>query len=308
MGLGCMKMTNAYGTPERSENLATIHAALDEGVTYLNAADYYGGGDVEMVIGEAIRGRKRDNVYLAVKFGALVSPDGKMYGIDVRPQTVKNFLTYSLKRLGLDYIDLYQPGRANPYIPIEETIGAVADLVKEGYVRHIGVSEVDTETLRRANATHHITLAEMNYSMVNRSIEREFLPMARKLGVGIAAFGSLSMGFLSDTPPKLPGMGGFTAQIASSAFSFTQELRAIAEEKGISLSCLAIAWVLAQGEDIVVVVGSRRVLQFRDNLKALDVHLTAEDLDRINLLLPKPGAIPAFMPKMKIDKDGYIRW
>jgi aryl-alcohol dehydrogenase-like predicted oxidoreductase len=306
-------MSGSHNHPDRAESIATIHAAMDQGITYLNTGDFYGAGHSEMLVGEALRSRKREDAFISVKFGALIGPDGRPYGIDVRPQAVKNYLAYSLQRLGTDYIDLYQPGRIAPHIPVEETIGAIADMVRAGYVKTIGVSEVDAATLRKANAVHPISFVEMGYSLLNRSIEKELLPTARELGIGIVAFGVLSMGLFGGNWTKetisdgniLRMMPRFSGENFDRNIAFVETLRNIAAEKGITVSQLAIAWVMAQGDDILTLVGSRRVAQINDTVKALGVELTAVDLARIEKDIPEQ-TVASFMPEMKFNKDGLI--
>src|SRR5262245_6811235 len=197
IGLGCMGMSDFYGPADRGESIATIHAALDAGVTLLDTGDFYGMGHNEMLIGEALAGRKRDAVEISVKFGALRDPAMGWFGYDARPVAVKNFVTYSLRRLGVDYIDIYRPARLDPNVPVEDTVGAIADLIKAGYVRHIGLSEVGAETIRRAHATHPISDLQIEYSLISRGIESAILPTCRELGIGITAYGVLSRGLIS---------------------------------------------------------------------------------------------------------------
>lgn len=192
-GLGCMNMT----AKNQEESTRVIHAAVEAGVTFINTADFYHAGESEMVVGNALKGISRDKVYVSVKFGALSAPSGMMYGMDVHPFRIKNYLAHSLARLGLDYIDLYQPGRIDLGIPVEETVGAISELVKEGYVRHIGLSQIDANTLERTNAVHPIHSVEMEYSLFNRSIESELLPAARRHGISVVAFGIIAHGLLN---------------------------------------------------------------------------------------------------------------
>ncbi|MGC7134378.1 aldo/keto reductase [Listeria ivanovii] len=202
MGLGCGRMSDKIDDDSRKESIATIHAALDAGISFLNTADFYGTGHNEMLIGEALKGYKRDKAFVSLKFGALMEPNGKMYGLDVNPKHIKNYLAQSLKRLNLDYVDLYQPARIDLAIPVEETIGVIADLVREGYVKNIGVTQVDAETFRKANAVHPIKFIEAEYSLFNRTIEKDIVPTARELGVGVVAFGALAHGMLNGTWKK----------------------------------------------------------------------------------------------------------
>ncbi|WP_297905971.1 aldo/keto reductase [uncultured Parabacteroides sp.] len=307
IGLGGMRMGNL------SEGVKTIHKALDNDINFLNTADFYGSGENEMLIREALRNRKREDVFISVKFGAMMGIDGRLYGIDVRPQAVENYLHYTLKRLGTDYVDLYQPARINPHIPVEDTIGAVADLVGKGYVRNIGISEVDGATLRRANAVHPISLVEVRYSLMDRHIEDDLLPAARELGIGVVAFGVLLAGLIGGSARE-EKLSMINKRVSSQAFnaistnlSATDKLQEIAEEKGVSLAQLAIAWVLAQGEDIMALVGSRTPEQVESTLRSLDILLSSEDLDRISNIIPKERATSSYMLEMNIDENGLFR-
>lgn len=305
LGLGCAQGNNPEG-------VQTIHDALDNGINYLNTADFYGSSESEMIIREALKTRKREDVFISVKFGSMVSPDGQYYGLDVRPQSVKNYLAYTLKRLGTDYIDLYQPARINPHIPVEETIGAIADLVKAGYVRNVGISEVDSETLRRAHATHPISLVEVQYSILNRSIEESLLPTARELGIGIVAFGILFHGVIggNNSQQKVAMLSKRMSQQAAEklykSLSGINELETLADEKGISVSQLAIAWVLAQGDDILALIGSHNVEQLHNTLKAVNVVLNEQDFQRIERAIPKEYANNSAMLPLNLDKDGLF--
>jgi len=283
---------------------------MDSGVNFLNTADFYGSGLSEMTIKEALKNRKREDVFISVKFGALMRANGSMYGMDVRPLAVESFLSYTLKRLGTDYVDLYQPARINPHIPVEDTIGAVANLVKKGYVRNVGISEVNGETLRKANAVHPISLVEVRYSLMDRQIEDDLLPTARELGIGIVAFGVLLSGLIggSSTEEKLSVL---SKRVSSSSLESIQNnisksdaLQQIADEKGITLAQLAISWVLSQGDDILALVGSRTPSQIHDTVKALDIHLSENDLRRIEQIIPKEKAISSYMMDAKLDENG----
>ncbi|MDR2011124.1 MAG: aldo/keto reductase [Bacteroidales bacterium] len=308
IGSGGMRMGN---NPE--EGIKVIHTALDAGINFLNTGDFYDHGMNEMLLREALKSRKREDVFISVKFGGMISPDGRFYGIDDRPEHVKNYLAYTLKRLGTDYVDLYQPARIDPHIPVEETIGAIAEMVQAGYVKNIGISEVDGETLRRANSTHPIRLVEVRYSLMDRHIEDDLLPTARELGVGIVAFGVLLAGIIGGSSPqeKLSGMSNC---ISSKSLNDIQKnlssadgLKQIADEKGISLAQLAIAWVLAQGEDIMALVGSRTVAQIQDSLKAINVNITKNDLERMEQLIPKSQANCSYMLDLNLDEKGLFR-
>lgn len=306
LGLGAMRME------DEQEGIRVIHTALDNGINFLNTGDFYGHGQSEMLIKEALKSRKREEVFISVKFGGMLSPDGQFYGIDSRPEHVKNYLAYTLKRLGTDYVDLYQPARIDPHIPVEETIGAIADMVKAGYVKTIGISEVKGETLRKAHAVHPISLAEVRYSLMDRQIEDDLLPVARELGVGVVAFAVLLSGMLGGSTPqkKLSAMKHLpttTRESISNNLSVTGILEKIANEKGITLAQLAIAWVLAQGEDIIALVGSRTVSQIENSLKAIDIKLTREDMDRMEQIIPKNQANSSYMLDINLDKKGLFR-
>lgn len=294
-----------------SEGIHTIHAALDSGITFLNTADFYGSGASELLIKEALKSRKREDVFISVKFGSMIGFDG-MYGLDVRPQAVKNYLNYTLKRLGTDYVDLYQPARIDPNIPVEETIGAIADIVKAGYVKNVGISEVDADTLCKANVTHPISLVEVQYSLLNRGIEDNLLPTARKLGIGVVAFGVLFNGLISGKSPQ-EKLSALSKRMSPSAIDHLSDklsrmdtLKEIADRKGITVSQLAIAWVLAQEEDIMVIVGSRTPAQLKDTVKAIDIDLSDDDLKRIEQIFPKSEAASSYMMQLNIDKNGLF--
>ncbi len=269
--------------------------ALDAGVTLIDTGDFYGMGHNELLIAEALRGRRREQVAISVKFGALRGPDGSWNGYDARPAAVKNFLAYTLQRLGTDYVDIYRPARLDPAVPIEETVGAVALLVKAGHVRHIGLSEVGAPTLRRAHAVHPICDLQIEYSLISRGIEAEILPACRALGIGITAYGVLSRGLISGHwSPARSGVRGdsrnraprFAPENLEANLALVETLRRLAGDRGLSVAQLAIAWVLAQGADIVPVVGSRRRAQLAEALSALEVELDAADLARIAEAVP----------------------
>lgn len=313
VGLGCMRLTSFGGVPtDRNEGLKVIHEALDAGINFLNTGDFYSFGENELLVGEALQGHKREEAFVSVKFGALGDPSGRLYGIDSRPLTIKNYLTYSLKRLNLEYVDLYQPGRIDPSIPVEEVIGVMADLVKEGYVKHIGLSEVDAETLRRAHKVHPISLLEKEYSLLNRNVvEEELLPTARELGVGFIAYSVLSSGLLGGNVTKERLANDFRRQMRrfSGAYldknlNIVNALRQIANEKGITLAQLATAWVIAQGEDVVPLIGARNLAQFQDCIQSIDVEFTHDEIEKIDELVPRNyDSGPGFEPKIK---NGYI--
>ena len=298
LGLGCMGMSDLYGPADRPEGLATIHEALDAGITLLDTGDFYGMGHNELLIREALLGRDRDQVVLSVKFGALRGPEGEWLGYDGRPAAVKNFLTYSLQRLGTEHIDIYRLSRVDPTVPIEETIGAIAEMVAKGYVRHIGLSEAGAETVRRAHATHPICDLQIEYSLFSRGIEKEILPTTRALGIGITAYGVLARGLLSGTwRGESTGARDiranhprFSGENLAHNLALVESLRAIAAEKHATVAQLAIAWVASRGDDILPLIGSRRRAQLAEALGALDVRLDAGDLERIARTVPAEGA------------------
>ncbi|GFZ30383.1 aldo/keto reductase [Clostridium zeae] len=313
LGLGCMRMTNTTGYPDKSESISTIHAALDAGIQLINTGDFYSSGYNEMLIGEALIGYKRDKAFISVKFGGLSDPKGNYYGLDVRPLTIKNYITYSLKRLKVDYIDLYQPGRIDQAIPVEETIGAISELVKAGYVKHIGLTEVDADTLRRAHSVHPISFVESEYSLFNRSIEKEILPTARELGIGVVAFGSLAYGLLGGNWSKDRKVEGpnarlplFSKENLEKNLSLVEALNDIAKEKQITLSQLAVAWVLAKGEDIVPLVGAKKVSQIQDGIKAMGITLSKTELEQIEAAIPENAIAGGAQPNGLSFKNGIM--
>jgi aryl-alcohol dehydrogenase-like predicted oxidoreductase len=293
-------MSDLYGPADESESLATIHAALDAGITLLDTGDFYGMGHNELLIRKALRGRARERAVISVKFGALRDTAGRWLGIDGRPAAVKTFLAYTLRRLGTDYIDIYRPTRLDPKVPIEETVGAIADMVEAGFVRHIGLSEVGAETLRRASAIHPISDLQIEYSLISRGIEAQILPAARTLGVGITAYGVLSRGLLSghwaaertvdkgDIRNVLPR---FKAENLGRNLALVEKLRALAREKQASVAQVAVAWVLARGADIVPLVGARRRDRLSEVLGALELALSPEDVARLETAVPADAAM-----------------
>jgi aryl-alcohol dehydrogenase-like predicted oxidoreductase len=300
LGLGCMGMSpDFYGPAEEAEGIATVHAALEAGITLLDTGDFYGSGHNEMLIRDALKGRKRDNAILSVKFGALREPGGGFGGYDGRPAAMKNFLTYSLKRLGTDYIDIYRASRVDPAVPIEDTVGAMADMVKAGYIRHIGLSEMGAKTIRRAHKVHPIVDLQIEYSLFTRTIEAEILPTLRELGIGVTAYGVLSRGLLSGTWSKerSAGEAGFRAR--SPRFSgenldrnlaLVEALRAVADEKGVTVAQAAIGWVLSRGEDIVPLIGARKRERLQESLGALEIRFSAGELERMERAVPLGAA------------------
>ncbi len=307
LGLGCMGMSHVYGPADEAESIATIHAALDAGVTLLDTGDFYGMGHNELLLREALRGRNRDQAVLSVKFGALRDPAGGFQGVDGRPAAVKNFLAYTLRRLGTDYVDIYRPARIDPAVPIEETVGAIAEMVTAGHVRHIGLSEAGAATVRRAAAVHPICDLQIEYSLLSRGIEEEILPACRELGVGVTAYGVLSRGLISGHWSRERGAAAGDFRASSPRFSgenlernlaLVEALRAVAESLGTTVAQVAIGWVLSRGSDIVPLVGSRRRAQLSEALGALYLTLTPDDLARIERAVPSGSAAgdryPAF--------------
>jgi aryl-alcohol dehydrogenase-like predicted oxidoreductase len=290
IGLGCMAMSGVYGPSDENESIATIHEAIESGVNLIDTGDFYGMGHNEMLIGRAIAGR-RDKVLLSVKFGAMRAPSGAFIGVDARPAAVKNSLAYTLQRLKVDYIDIYRPARLDPAVPIEETVGAIADLVKEGYVRYVGLSEMSAETVRRANAVHRIVDLQIEYALVSRGIETDILPSLRTMKIGVTAYGLLSRGLLSGS--KVAAANDFRVHFPrfkeenrKQNVRLVDTLSQMAAEHGVTAPQLAIAWVLHQGSDIVPLLGSRTRKQLQEAIGALRVKLSPEELKRIAEAVP----------------------
>lgn len=299
LGLGCMGMSDLYGPADRTESLATLHAALDAGVTLLDTGDFYGMGHNEMLIAEALATRSAGKVALSVKFGAQRGPDGGWLGFDTRPNAVKTAAAYSLKRLGVEAIDIYRPARLDPNVPIEETIGAIADLVKAGYVKHVGLSEVGSETIRRAAAVHPIVDLQIEYSLLSRNIEDGILDTCRELGIAITAYGVLSRGLISGHWDRTKTTAGTDFRSHSPRFQgdnldrnlkLVEALRQVAETRGASVAQIAIAWVLAQGGDIFPLIGARSRDRLTEALGAPDLALSASDIAAIEAAAPKGAA------------------
>ena len=297
LGLGAMGMSDMYGPADRAESLATIGAAVDAGISLIDTGDFYGMGHNEMLIGEALKSLPRDELVLSVKFGAQRTPDGAYVGFDGRPAAVKTSLAYSLKRLGVDHIDIYRPARLDPATPIEETVGAIAEMVEAGYVRHIGLSEVGSETIRRAAAVHPICDLQIEYSLISRGIENGVLRTCRELGIGITAYGVLSRGLISGHAPQMSAPGDFRGHSPrfhgdnlQKNLKVTEALRAAAAEAGLTPAQAAIAWVAAQGQDIVPLVGARRRDRLAEALGALDSELSPQSLAALEAAAP-PDAV-----------------
>ena len=294
-----MGMSDLYGPADEAESIATIHAALDAGMSLLDTGDYYAMGENEMLIRRVLEARDRDAAVISVKFGVLRDPDGGWNGVDGRPEAVKNFLAYTLRRLGTDHVDIYRLGRYNPQVPIEETVGAIAEMVEAGYVRHVGLSEVGAETIRRAQETHPISDLQIEYSLISRRIEAEILPTCEELGIGVTAYGVLSRGLLSGhwRPDRATGPDDFRSHAPRFSgenlernLELVESIREIADGKGASVGQIAIAWVLSRGDRVVPLVGARTRERLAESLGALDVELSEQDLTAIEESIPAGAA------------------
>ena len=299
LGFGCMALSGTYGPADREESLRTISAALDAGINLIDTADFYGMGHNELLIAEALRGVPRDQVVLSVKYNGLREPAGRFIGFDSRPTSTKNFLAYSLQRLGVDYVDIYRPSRLDTTVPIEDTIGAIADMVKAGYVRHIGLSEVGAATIRRAQAVHPICDVQFEYSLLSRDIEDAVLPTCRELGIGVTAYGVLARGMLGGRLRADSPIGQRDARAHSPRFQgenraanlqLVQALRSVAERLGLTVAQAAFAWVAGRGADIVPLLGTRNIASVKEAIAALGAELTAEDFASMEAAVPKDAA------------------
>jgi aryl-alcohol dehydrogenase-like predicted oxidoreductase len=291
IALGCMGMSDIYGRADEQESVATIHAALDHGITLLDTGDFYGMGHNEMLIGRALAGKTRSQVLLSVKFGGMRGPNGAFVGFDARPQAIRNFLAYTLKRLGTEYVDIYRPARLDPQVPIEDTVGTIADLIRSGHVRYVGLSEVGSETLRRAQAVHPITDLQIEYSLVSRGIEGGLLSTARDLGIAITAYGVFSRGLLTGTLPRnLTGlrahMPRFQGENYERNLRLVDALAAIARGKGVTPAQLALAWVLSRGQDIIPLIGTTKRQRLADAIEAMQIPLTRQELAEVEAAVP----------------------
>jgi aryl-alcohol dehydrogenase-like predicted oxidoreductase len=309
LGLGCMGMSGMYGPADRSESIATIHTAFDAGVNLLDTGDFYGMGHNELLIAQAIRERPREDFLLSVKFGAQRGPDGAWVGYDASPPAVKTALAHSLTRLGVDHIDVYRPARLDPDVPIEETVGAIAELVQGGYVRHIGLSEVGPETIRRAVATHPICDLQIEYSLISRGIEAGILPACRELGVAVTAYGVLSRGLISGHFSADRELAGNDFRAHAPRFSgpnrarnlaLVDALRTLAQSTGATVAQVAIAWVLSRGQDIVALVGARTREQLHEALGALELELAADDIAALERAIPPDAAVGERYPAQQM--------
>jgi len=290
LALGCMGMSDFYGPADEDESIATIHAALDAGVNLLDTGDFYGMGHNEMLIGRALKGR-REKALISVKFNALRGPDNSWIGVDARPAAVKNFLAYTLKRLSVDYIDVYRPARLDANVPIEDTVGAIKELIEAGYVRHLGLSEVGAETIRKAHAVHPVADLQIEYSLISRKPEENIYPTLNELGIAVTAYGVLSRGLLAGSKPTGKGdfrawLPRFTGENAEKNAKLVAGLDDMAARKGVSPSQLAIAWALAKGENIVPLIGARTRKQLQESLGALEVKLSAEEIAALEQAVP----------------------
>ena len=298
-----------YGPADRGESIATIHAALDAGITLLDTGDFYGMGHNELLIAEAVSDRPREDHMLSVKFGAQRGPDGLWLGYDASPPAVKTALAHSLTRLGVEHVDVYRPARLDPDVPIEETVGAIAELVQAGYVRYIGLSEMGAETIRRAAATHPICDLQIEYSLISRSIETEILPACRELGVAITAYGVLSRGLISghfsaerelavnDFRSRAPR---FSGENRAHNLALVEELRAVADARGATVAQVAIAWVMARGEDIVALVGARTRERLEEALGTQQLELGDDDLAALERAIPPDAAVGDRYPEQQM--------
>src|ERR1700676_2757164 len=290
LGLGCMRMSNSFGgrAKDEAESIATIQAALDNGINFVNTGDFYGSGHNELLVGRALKGR-RDQAFISVKFGVQLTPGGGVSGLDLRPASIKNFISYSLVRLGVETIDIYQPARLDLSVPVEDTIGAVADLIKEGKVRYLGMSEVNAEQLRKAHSMYPVTALEIEYSLAKRQIESDILPTARELGIGIVAYGNTAQGLLTGTvkAPLEPNdqrnrLPRFQGENLLKNLKKVDVLTSMANEKGYTPTQLAIAWLLTRGQDIMPLIGMSQRSRLPENLQALEITFTDEELNKLN--------------------------
>ena len=302
LGLGLMGMSGIYGAADDAESIATIRAALDAGITLLDTGDFYGMGHNEMLLRDALRGVDRGSVFIQVKFGGQRDPRGAFVGQDASPAAVKNSLAYTLQRLGIDYVDLYQPARLDPRVPIEDTVGAIAEMIDAGFVRYLGLSEMGADTIRRAHAVHPVTALQIEYSLMSRGIEARILPTVRDLGIGVTAYGILSRGLLSTASARQIGSGDprsrfprFQGENLQRNLELLAGLEEIARRHGVTTAQLAIAWVRSRGPDIVPLLGTKRRDRLAEALGAVDLELAPADL----------AALEAAVPREQVAGDRY---
>ena len=297
LGLGCMRMSPVWGSKgqDETESIATIQAALDNGINFLNTGDFYGSGHNELLVGKAIKGR-RDDAFISVKFGGLVD-NGRFLGLDLRPNSIRNFINYSLVRLGIETIDLYQPCRLDNSVPVEDVIGTVADLIKEGKVRYLGVSEITAEQLRKANSVYPVSLLEIAYSLAERGIEKDLLPTAEELGIGVAAFANTAEGLLTgELKAPLPAndyrnhFSRFQGENLTNNLAKVEMLKTMAKEKGYTPTQLAIAWVNQQGKSFMPLVSMSRRSRLPENIAAMGITFTPEETKALDTHFA-PGTI-----------------
>jgi aryl-alcohol dehydrogenase-like predicted oxidoreductase len=302
LGLGLMGMSGVYGPADEAESTATIRAALDAGITLLDTGDFYGMGHNELLLRDALRGADRSGVFIQVKFGGQRDPRGAFIGHDSSPAAVKNSLAYTLTRLGTDYVDLYQPARLDPRVPIEDTVGAIAEMIQAGFVRYLGLSEMGPETIRRAHAVHPVTALQIEYSLMSRRIEEQILPVVRELGIGVTAYGIMSRGLLSASSARDIGAGDprtrfprFQGENLQRNLSLVAALEQLAAARGVTTAQLAVAWVLSRGTDIIPLLGTKRRDRLAESVAALELTLSPDEL----------AAIEAAVPSSQVAGDRY---
>jgi aryl-alcohol dehydrogenase-like predicted oxidoreductase len=314
LGLGCMGMSGGYGAADDAESIATVHAALDAGITYIDTGDFYGMGHNELLLREVLKSVPRDKMFIAVKFGSMRDPSWKFLGDDLRPQAVKNFLAYSLNRLGTDHIDLYMPSRVSQEVPIEDTVGAIAEMVQAGYVRHIGLSEASAASVRKAHKVHPIAALQIEYSLMSRGPEADIIPTLRELGIGMTAYGVLSRGLISANARVSQKEGEIRTRMPRFApenfernLALVAALAKVAAGKNASVAQIAFAWALSRGDDIVPLVGARRRDQFNEAIGALNIKLSAADIATIEAAMPAEAVagtryLPAAMAHLDSER------